>query len=206
MYLRLKNKYLAGLVLILASIGFNDLSAASKTWAKDESGRVLIYRAEPLKLELLFATGISACGIFVGYFTIKFFNLPLLLRNLRIISICALYSLSTTGLGIWNLNRWYHDYDSLYKPLIIIDKRGIIYEGKKKILWEKVSNYYSELDSRLPLRIVTKPSLLCLRIISDIDELIIHDYEIAITMEELEELVDEFHSEYKNSVKEKVTT
>jgi len=136
MHVSFKNKCLVSLVLILASASFGDLLATPKTWTKDTNGRVLVYRAEPSKLEAVGLGFTTALGLSCGGFGFLIPNKPLGERT-----IVVLFGACIAGFGAYGLTQWYHDYDSLYKPLIIMDKHGITYEGKDKVLWKRVCGY-----------------------------------------------------------------
>lgn len=198
MYNILKNKFFVGFVVVLI-VNFVDLSAEQKkTWYKDSSGRILIYRAEPSKLEALVAGIISLWGLPFICIGLK----PEMYRDTVSGMIGGMFVLGGTafsGTGIYLLNEWYHDYDSLHKPLIVIDKHGISYEGKEKILWKNLCGY-----QRFEHIIFTNNGTIytySLEITTDVDKFHIYEKKIAITLSKLHQLIDEAYSAYQISKK-----
>jgi hypothetical protein len=188
------NKYIV-IFMLLTSISFNNLSATPKTWTKDESGRVLIYRAEPSKLEAFGWTAMSGLGIAMtsGGVCSAFKsndNLPMIFCG-GVIS----------AVGIYKLYEWYHNYSSLYKPLIVIDKYGITYEGKNKITWKRVCSYDHELYT-VYVNGVRDHDVEYIEISTDTEKLQIMQHNVAITSKMLYKLIDESYKEYQKLEKE----
>jgi hypothetical protein len=202
MYSAFKNKFLVSLFAILATTSFGNLSAEQKkTWSKDASDRVLIYRAEPSKLE---AAALSFCAIW-GLPFIYIGLRPEMNRDafLRIFGgAFVLCGTLFSGTSLYLLNEWYHDYDSLHKPLIIIDKYGISYEGKDKILWKNVCEC-----QRVNHIVFTNNGTRYwhgLEITTDVEKLQIYENKIAITLPMLFKLIDEAYSAYQASKRKKI--
>lgn len=198
MYVSFKNKYLTSLVVILACSNSN-LSAASKTWTKDPNGRVLVYRAEPSKWEAAGWTIMSAfgSGLTFGGVCSKLKpkdNGPAILCG-SIITAAGMY-------GLW---RWYHNYDSLFKPLIIMDRGGITYEGKDKILWKKICGYREMVRTTYNEWGVAVAHENYLEISTDVQKCEIYERDIAITLPMLYKLIDEAYKSYQELEKERVT-
>lgn len=195
-----KIKYRVIFIAILMNVGFNVLAlpekehVPKKTWTKDTNGRVLIYRAEPSTAEWAFCSAFTAIGL--GVSSVGFWpgispydRLPLM------ICFGAIGSLITIPSAVF-LKKWYDEYNSLHKPLIIIDKFGITYEGKNKILWKNVCDY------RPVERVIygdgPADHFFYLEISTDVDRLEIYENKIAITWQMLYKLVDEAYKSYQN--------
>jgi len=197
MYVGLKNKSLVGLAVILAVASFNNASANPKTWTKDASGRVLVYRADPSKLE-------AACmGLFTA-FGFPFIGASLLEHDKPMVNrtIVAFAGACISGLGIYGLSLWYHNYSSLFKPLIIMDRSGITYEGKDKISWKRICGYENVRHTVYIDGVRHEDNYL--EISTDLDKLQIHERDIAVTLPMLYKLIDESYKEYQKLEKESV--
>jgi len=202
MYVSFKNKCLISLVLILATVNFTGLSAVPKTWTKDSNGRVLVYRAEPSKavgviFGLMTATGlgISSVGFWPG--------IPSRERLLMILGFGTIGSIVSIPSALAFKYLYYDECNLLYKPLIIIDKHGITYDGQAKILWKNVCGYrpieniiyndgYTHRDNYIEIS-------------TDVDRLQIHEGRTTITWQMLYKLIDEAYKSYQEFEKEKVT-
>lgn len=193
-------KYLASLmvVILFTSINGNDYKVTSKkTWTKNESGLVLIYRPAPTGLEATFWTtilGLSMCSIYGGLYS-KFFSPdstgPAVLGG----GMVAIFS----GHVLWEL---YYDYNLSHRPVIVMDRSGIACEGKDKIFWKNVWNYYiAEHITRDQYGVIVSHRY------SFIISTCSQDYEIdrrlAISLEMLYKLVDEAYKSYKEFEKER---
>ncbi len=197
MHVNFKNKFLSGVMTLLVSANFSNVSATSKTWTKDANGRVLVYRAEPSKLEaagLMVMTTFGACAILGGVSSV--FK-P---KDNRLAIFCG--SIITTC-GAYGLRQWYYNYSSLFKPLIIMDRSGIIYEGKDKILWKKVCGYREMVRTTYNGNgVVTHENYL--EISTDINKSEINERDIAITLPMLYKLIDEAYKLYQELEKENI--
>lgn len=198
-YAHVKNKYFASLMLILVSASFNAaLATQRKAWSKDNSGRVLIYRAEPSTLEVVnggFSVIMALSFLYIGLYP-GINNLDRVIKK-----CCTLLGIFYAGFGIYVLEQLHHEYDSLHKPLVAIDRWGIVYEGKDKILWRNVCRY-----RRVGHIVFTNNGLRYwhgLEITSDVDTLQIYENKIAITLDMLCDLVDESYDIYKTSKNKK---
>jgi hypothetical protein len=193
MYVRLK-KSVINVVLLGVLASFSDITAAPKTWSKDENGRVLIYRAEPSQiagalLALMMVGGMSAVGM--GLFSGK-------LENIVFGSIIAIPS------GLLFKYAYYDEQNALYKPIVVIDKHGITFEGHAKMLWKNVCGY------RTVENIIYRDGYTTheyyLEISTDVDRVNIPENRLAITWQMLYKLVDEAYKSYQEMAKEQVIT
>lgn len=213
-----------GLVVILASASFGDVSAESKTYTKDANGRVLVYRAESLKLDFFRALMATMLGPLFLYDSVTdnilggliFHNNAINRPRGYFFDKAERFSSGVFGiLGMCNavkLWKWCCDYDS-YKPVMVIDKYGISYEGRKKILWKRAPQWehqgsVGDSFSNVFFDLLVNPKSfdtrrLTINTDTQSDNLTIYQQDIAITLEELEGLIDEAYSEYKKSEQEK---
>src|SRR5258708_32059979 len=116
MHLSLKNKWLISLMVLVVAVRANDLSAAPKTWTKDASGRVLIYRAEPSKNDLELAIMLCFSG-FGSIWLARYFSRH---GELLFGILFGSHGIGLTTVSTCVLYKLYDDYTSLYRPLIII--------------------------------------------------------------------------------------
>lgn len=195
MYASFKNRFLVGLAVILAIVSFNNASANPKTWTKDASGRVLVYRAEPSKWE---AVGLTMMSAFGGGITLGGACSVFQPKDNAVMVFCGSIITLAGAYGLWC---WSHNYNSLFKPLIVMDRGGITYEGKDKILWKKISGYREMIRTIYHGNgVVTHENYL--EISTDVDKFEIREYDIAITLSMLYKLIDESYKAYQELEKE----
>lgn len=196
MHASFKNKYLVRLVVILAIANFSSVSAAPKTWTKDASGRVLVYRAEPSKWE---AVGLTMMSAFGGGITLGGACSVFKPKDNVAAVVCGSIITLAGAYGLWC---WSHNYNSLFKPLIIMDRGGITYEGKDKILWKKICGYREMVRTIYNEWGIAVSHINYLEISTDVDKFEIFERDIAITLPMLYKLIDESYKAYQELEKE----
>lgn len=197
MFVNFKNEFLVGLVVVLAGASFGDVLATPKTWAKGANDCVLVYRAQPRpqfgQSAANFMAGmLSSLGVACLYVAYTKRKQPAA-RGVEWMAVKIAIGSFIASLTAEKLYDRY--YNPLFKPLIIIDKYGITYEGKDKMLWKEVREY----------KLIGKNYPDYLEISTDIAILKISKCDIEITIAMLHELVDEAYKSYQELEKEKIT-
>lgn len=195
MNVSLKNKWLVGLAVILAGTNFSNASANPKTWTKDASGRVLVYRAEPSKWE---AVGLTMLSAFGSGMTLGGACSVFKPKDNALMVVCGSIFTVAGAYGLWC---WSHNYNSLFKPLIVMDRGGITYEGKDKVLWKRICGYREMIRTIYHGNgVVTHENYL--EISTDVSKFEIRESDIAITLSMLYKLIDESYKAYQELEKE----
>ncbi len=204
MYINLKNKYLISVMIFLSILSSAGLLAEPKTWSKDESGRVLVYRAEPSKAVAVIFGTTTAIGL--GISSMGFLpEIPSRERLELIVGFGILGSIISIPSALAFKYLYYDEYNALFKPLIVIDKHGISYEGHDKIAWKNICGYravqnivygeYGPVNCGYYIEIST-----------DVARLEIPESRTAITWQKLQQLIDEAYKTYQKLEKENAVT
>jgi hypothetical protein len=110
---------------------------------------------------------------------------------------CAL-SASVTLTGASILGAWAYNCAKLSTPLITIDKQGLQYEGKDIIYWKDVKSVQVVHHTAFNWNNGTGKlkNEYALEIVDAYDRFLIHEGDIAITVETLDELVKQYFRKY----------
>ena len=198
-------------------------STTPKGYVKDSQGRTLVYRTQQSLWLIpggLFLGGVGACAMLDardnvdGKMKLGFpFNLRDLhdqLPNIRLyipITLSAPFARVIKGAvgvgfaasGASILGAWIYNYTKLSTPLMAIDKQGFRYDGRDMVYWKDVKsvrivhdtafNWNNGTGSR------TKEEY-ALEIVDAHDRLLIHESDIAVSVETLDELIKQYFRKY----------
>ncbi len=169
--------------ILIFALFWSTVSSAdqeNKTYEKDEQGRVLIYRSAP-RIIILGSSLICCC---LGLFCL----LAPSPQGKEIKKIERCMGLPFLGLGAYILNDWIYTLRSMTKPILILDKEGLWYEGYGNVAWDDIkklipAGHVCRDDGvQYYLEVVTKLG----------KQFEIREKKIAISMEELLVLTAEY--------------
>lgn len=110
---------------------------------------------------------------------------------------CAL-GLGVTASGASILYAWIHNYAKLHTPLITIDKQGLCYEGRDMIYWKDVKSVQVVHDTAFNWNNGTGKikKEYALEIVDAYNRFLIHESDIAISIDSLDELIKQYFRKY----------
>lgn len=222
--MRIASLFLASLFVFSVS----PISAQTpKGYVKDSQGRTLIYRAQPSWWSIPGGTVLTGLGAFVTYgayyeknprvylggsfkFGVFFPDLHKILANIPMdIPLknlkgkpakaikCALGA-GVTLSGVALLYSCLSNYFKLSTPLIVIDQRGLRYEGRDMIYWKDIKSVRVVHDTAFNWNNGSGKlkKEYALEIVDEYDRFLISEGDIAITVETLDELIKQYFRKY----------
>jgi hypothetical protein len=223
--MRISSIFITSLFVLNISAVGRESCSQTKSFVKDDQGRILIYRAQPSLWGLPSSVLLTGLGLAMthgawyqqnpkirldGSFTLRDIwpDLHDVLANIlvtipfpslrdkpaRAVKCAIGAGVTVTGASL--LSSWVKNYWKLSTPLIIIDYEGLQYEGKNFIRWQDVKSMRIEYDMTVHWfkgKIKKEP---CLEIIDTYGRLMIHESDIAITVEALYEFMKQYHKRW----------
>lgn len=199
------------------------ISAESqKGYAKDDQGRILVYRAQPSWWSVPSGAALAGLGAYVmhdAYYHARpkvkmhgSLSLGDIMPDLhKILARIRLYvpidiegkparaikgalgaGIALSGVSV--LGSWIYNYAKLSMPLIVIDREGLQYEGKNKIFWKDVKSVRVVCDTSFNWSNDTGKikRKYALEIVDAYDKLLIGENDIAITVDTLHDLIKKY--------------
>jgi len=204
---------------------FSVSAQTSQGYTKDNQGRTLVYRVQPSWWLIPSGSLLTGLGAFVTYGAWYEVNpqvnlnssfklgdiwpdLHKILANIRMhiplssldgkparVIKCALGT-GVTLSGVALLYSCLSNYFKLSTPLIIIDQKGLQYEGKSIIYWKDVKSVRVVHDTAFNWNNGSGKikKEYALEIVDAYDRLLIHESDISITVETLHDLIKQYFS------------